>query len=593
MANELIRDPLSVVRARVKNVPVDKLRVSSDWGVPAFFEQKLGLNNPNGALKQIPSLNAISSEQLPDHTLVRFRCMVQDVLDPEYYVGVYEEVNQATKSKTLKTAKYQDLVDVAENCEINHDAPSTVTYSRIPLFCVPVPGESPWIQTALGNAAAQTGEFDTKQRDKRKRGDSREVEMTPEKKRSARATAGTSASKRTRDESSMETEETDVKTEDQKEDREEGSSRVFNRKGCLAKLYDHQSSPLKVCDVVEFIGVFSAHPALTDADEDDSWGRFNPPSSAVPRLHILTFRKIETDWGLVPQPSNKNAYLLKLQALQKKVKSTRTSLLNHITCALGGDSMAAEALLMHLVSRVHYRRTGLAIGKMVLSLTNAPPGLPAVVTAMVQNLLPSCKCLEVNISALNKGMFMAVKDYELNHLSQGELQAPKGTYFVLDETKLSEGKLEDRGVKNLSAIQQVMGEQKLVYDFKYHNLTFDTDLPMLVLSKGKSIFKTDCSIALNPSKNYPETYASPNAQVVAVWREYLLFARQLEVEIPEKSSKTIQDSFVEMRKVNPKLDQKAMHLRMGFSRLLAVSFLENALTKERWDYAVPLYKHID
>ena len=50
-----------------------------------------------GAAQNLPTLNADGAvDALPDGSLVRFVGMVQDVHDPEYYDGVYEEVNTAT-----------------------------------------------------------------------------------------------------------------------------------------------------------------------------------------------------------------------------------------------------------------------------------------------------------------------------------------------------------------------------------------------------------------------------------------------------------------------------------------------------------------
>ena len=46
-----------------------------------------GMFSSAEALARIPSLNATPVEQLRPGTLVRYRCMVQDVQDPEFYPG--------------------------------------------------------------------------------------------------------------------------------------------------------------------------------------------------------------------------------------------------------------------------------------------------------------------------------------------------------------------------------------------------------------------------------------------------------------------------------------------------------------------------
>ena len=100
------------------------------------------------------------------------------------------------------------------------------------------------------------------------------------------------------------------------------------------KVYDQPSQNFKVCDVVEFVGIFSASPMLstgnqhfllldskdqrndgTDDDRDSNFCRFIPPASAVPRLHVITFRRLTSTCSLVPSPSTplfENKVALKL-----------------------------------------------------------------------------------------------------------------------------------------------------------------------------------------------------------------------------------------------------------------------------------------
>ena len=49
-------------------------------------------------LLQVPSLNSTPPWSLPQGSLVRFRCMIQDMFDPEYYLAVYETVDPADKT---------------------------------------------------------------------------------------------------------------------------------------------------------------------------------------------------------------------------------------------------------------------------------------------------------------------------------------------------------------------------------------------------------------------------------------------------------------------------------------------------------------
>lgn len=48
---------------------------------------------------QVPSLNDVPLHYLKPNSLVKFRCFIQDMFDPEFYMGVYETVDPATKAK--------------------------------------------------------------------------------------------------------------------------------------------------------------------------------------------------------------------------------------------------------------------------------------------------------------------------------------------------------------------------------------------------------------------------------------------------------------------------------------------------------------
>lgn len=50
-------------------------------------------------LVQVPSLNDVPLHYLKPNSLVKFRCLIQDMFDPEFYMGVYETVDPATKAK--------------------------------------------------------------------------------------------------------------------------------------------------------------------------------------------------------------------------------------------------------------------------------------------------------------------------------------------------------------------------------------------------------------------------------------------------------------------------------------------------------------
>lgn len=70
------------------------------------MEKKNGWQNVFGAqitvvvaLVKVPSLNDVPLHYLKPNSLVKFRCLIQDMFDPEFYMGTYETVDPSTKAK--------------------------------------------------------------------------------------------------------------------------------------------------------------------------------------------------------------------------------------------------------------------------------------------------------------------------------------------------------------------------------------------------------------------------------------------------------------------------------------------------------------
>ena len=66
--------------------------------------------------------------------------------------------------------------------------------------------------------------------------------------------------------------------------------------------------------------------------------------------------------------------------------------------------------------------------------------------------------------------------------------------MLVDETALSAGQLNQDGVKNLTALGNVIQWQKLNYDFLYHTAEFHTDLVCVAVSKITLVHNTDTSV---------------------------------------------------------------------------------------------------
>jgi hypothetical protein len=65
---------------------------------------------------KIPSINDIRIDTIPNGSLVRYRGMIQDMWDPEFFLGVYEEINtiQGTKVKTMNSITSLTVLEICQ-----------------------------------------------------------------------------------------------------------------------------------------------------------------------------------------------------------------------------------------------------------------------------------------------------------------------------------------------------------------------------------------------------------------------------------------------------------------------------------------------
>lgn len=79
------------------------------------------------------------------------------------------------------------------------------------------------------------------------------------------------------------------------------------------------------------------------------------------------------------------------------------------------------------------------------------------------------------------------KDYETNKLVSGLLQLAPHTHLVLDETYMEQGKLESNGVAGIQNIAHLINNQQIKCNFQYFDIDYNVDIPVLILSEGRSM----------------------------------------------------------------------------------------------------------
>jgi len=355
---------------------------------------------------------------------------------------------------------------------------------------------------------------------------------------------------------------------------------------CLIKLYDTNLEDIKVCDIVEFFGVVSFDPELATFSDGSSdmvqEEALQAPSAAVPRLHCFVHRKIPTDTTALPEPAP-----AVLQKLAPEMAGVRSAALGAFGAALGGDMLAAEYVLLHVLSGVSTRLSGCILGKLALNLCcgEHTAHFSGALERTFEALLPRSVVLPLTLQSLSARPFFPTKDYSSNRLRGGALQVCDHTQLLIDQTGLMGGQLPTIGVLNVNAITKVVQQQMLDYDFQFYQQPFNVNLRTLVMSDGKSLFPVDCHVFLRPEAE-PSMGAvgMGEAQLEAV-RAYLAAVASVEYVVTDEMAKIIEEDFVRLRAANPAtVTAETLNTWMQLARLVAVSMGNGILGKEHWDH---------
>ncbi|CAM2117745.1 mini-chromosome maintenance complex-binding protein isoform X1 [Caretta caretta] len=608
-----LNSPLSIVQGifvcfLAQNGP------SPDWEkkVTEYFTEKLKENN---ATNWVPSLNDVPLHYLKPNSLVKFRCMVQDMFDPEFYMGVYETIDPNTKTRVLHFGKYRDVAECGPQQEIDLNSSQTVTLERQTFYCVPVPGESAWVKEAYisaSQARVSPSTSYTPSRHKRSYEEDEDMELHPSKQKEQHMgnigdIHGCGEPKRL---------ETEASAGHQLISPNCSPPLDLNfplpgEKGpaCLVKVYERWDS-FKVNDTLEVYGILSVDPVLSIVNNEERENSsspldpmecmdtveeqrvHSPPASLVPRIHVILAQKLQHINPLLPACLNEEESKSFVSSFMMELSPLRAELLGFLTHALLGDSLAAEYLILHLISTVYARRDVLPLGKFTVNLSGCPRNsiFTEHIYRIIQQLVPAAYRLQMTIENMNHSRFIPHKDYTANRLVSGVLQLASNTSLVIDETLLEQGQLDTTGVHNVTALGNLITWQKVDYDFSYHQMEFPCNINVLITSEGRSLLPSDCQVHLQPQIIPPNMEEYINSLLTAVlpsmlnkFRIFLSLLRLLDYSISDEVTKAVEEDFVEMRKNDPEsITADDLHRTLLVARFLSLSAGQTTLSRERW-----------
>ena len=635
LAPPLLTPCRSLARPRRPFPPSQTAHVADDAAFAARIAELFAPVAGDGAAVPLAT-TAVLAGRVPSGTLVRYRGLVQDIFDPEYYLGVYAlQGEDGADASRWRSGRFRD---VAVGDAFPQEQGS-VTLERQPVYCVPIPGETQWVQAAVRTAAGDAGTATADEADgegargKRPRDQAGDAEMGDvDAGKAGEADAdggGKRAAKEVADRAAMPPPRQGVTSASVQSGEApraatfqanhplpvpDGHDRVMPP--CLIKFYGDEGNRVRICDMVEVVGILALDPVYgeTGCDETDPFGEelatHQPPASRVPRLHAISWKRL-TDANPRTGRLLAEERLRALGEMQAHVLHLRHVAVEALRATLGGDQLAAEYVLLTLVSAVaKVDNLGAPVGNFSLNLTSCGTERPAEakdaqfdppvdgrvhpgtcspythpLVAVLEQLAPLLFYLPVTPHRLNTMDCVPKKDYVTNKLRAGLLQLAKGTLVVVDETAMAEGNITEHGVRQLQALRRVVSDQQVGYDFQFHAHDFATDIQFIVLSShGKSpMLETSAHVRITPERlpALPDEQGL-DAETLDAIRAFLALTRTRESTLGEATTQMIEDDFVESRKVNPRITGDNLGHWLTVARLLALSHGETDISPARW-----------
>jgi len=615
-ARDVLADPLGFVQQSFASSLREGKPTDGDHGVSQAMQMLI----EDGAIfDSIPEINACGGvETIKPNTLVRFRALVQDMYEPEYYAGAYRDKATGAWMTTKYTEAPAPCVDIGED---------SVLFERRVMYCVPVPAEREWVREHESEFSVKDGINPDSCNPKRAR-DGDEMDVCDDHAAHVRSDVIKPMLIRPDIEHVHKASAADRLAPDTPEQvgdgepREESLDQLLNfpivpesRTPCIVKMYGESDEGLKLNDVVEFVGLVhyaidSFRKESQDEQMDEAMKAFyatssfaeedaakNPASSLVPRFHALAYKVTSQNLFVDSTPSQRfmRTDLEAQSAIAlDQVQSVREKILGVISNALGGDAFAAEIVLMAIISRVHTRTDMLTLGKVSLNLTgcrsNAEACVPELLSSVISKICPSVAHLSMTVPSLNARPWTPRKDYVYNRLRSGPLQLAASTVLVLDECRLEAGTLTANGVRNVEALKSLSASQEVEYDFEYHQMRVQVDIPLIILSDTKSIVPTDLVVPLRQVRDPIATDVSD--EELQVMRKFIANARMMKHFISEETSAEIEAEIVSARKADNALSQTDLHMMLTMARLQALSKGSAEVTKQTWTDTVEMSRRI-
>lgn len=557
----------------------------------------------------------------------RYIGMVQDVLEPEYYVS---KVNGGTTH-----TKYRDLYYHDNEVE---DEISTSHYlnERQPVLLVPLPCSSPWFRRRprVSDTISTPNRSDEPMSHKLHRKRSAEEYESPDfnSEKSFKQTRSSSQTSDTSFDGKI-----CLDGSDQNHWWPQGHL-GSDPEGCpiLAKVYETQDdSKMKLNTVVEVYGVLDLDPLGASFEEQRSgvseddvfFSDFMdqlvvPPPSLLPRLHVLYYKPLDLDQmkmeqsQVLPAHENRNTDM-KFDATN--VPSERTSIIRTLAKAFDGNHILAESILMVLLSiaernpnesnRAIRLPSGMTLGaaslNIILPNSAACQQMSDALYALISQVVPIVANINLTLDALNNELsassVTAPEKCSNGRMDPSIIQLPKSACVLLNQGAMTTGNISERGQRVLKTLARLTRTHTVPYRFQgLYEIDFEADLRCIVISSGQSTSGSKllpCTLRLKVETTRGFSISRLTQAEIRCIRHYIAKCRNIEnstIMLSPRLLHKAQEDFVQKRQKfkgadgRSKVEEDDFHRWLTLTRLQARSRIQNVATVEDWTNAVLL-----
>ncbi|KAF5831261.1 mini-chromosome maintenance replisome factor-domain-containing protein, partial [Dunaliella salina] len=391
--------PLHQIQSLYQNAGAPQ-ECHATFGVPEHF-QKFFLTDPS-ARDKVPVIGDSSqAHPLREGSLVRFRGMVADMEDPEYYFGCVKY-----RDGSWATSKYGGTGVIRRN----EEPTDSRVWERCPYHCVPVPGEASWAPHALNTSEECTVYiYDQQDQDiplhcvvdvigvytpapevvgleeEDEEEDQATEALAPRAKHQVHAII-------------LDSQTEDKVSPEQRQEREQ-------LMGSSARVHQAREATLKLLQQALGGDALGAEALLLSLlSQASTRAPGHPPTSSAPLNIILPPESPMTSAASAPSSS--------------------------------GTSAAASSCQ-----------------------PSTPTSYGAALHAVLGALKPLCTYLPLSVGHCNSCAWAPKRDCDSNRMSRSPLQLSDGTVLLVDETHVGEGRLSEMGLSSFLALNTLVREQ--------------------------------------------------------------------------------------------------------------------------------------